>query len=192
MKNYIKIIILTLFFLFITPIKVLANDNVNIYVFHSESCIHCKHALAYLNELDENRNDITLHTFEVSKDINAYNRNLYNKAMETLEININSVPFIIIGNSYYVGFDESDKETFVKAINYYKNHNYRDMVGVALELVEDNGYENLQFEKEYKLDVPLFGEVNLSDLSLPVISIIMGLVDGFNPCAMWILLFLYL
>ena len=190
MKNYLKIIILILFFLFITPIKVLANDNVNIYIFHSETCIHCKHALAYLNELLETRDDITLHPFEISKDINAYNRTLYSKAMETLDIKINSVPFIIIGNSYYVGFDDSDKDTFIKAINYYKNHNYRDMVGVALELVSDNGYENLQYEKEFKIDVPLLGEVNLSDLSLPVISIIMGLVDGFNPCAMWILLFL--
>lgn len=190
MKNHIKLIILIIIFLFITPIKVLANDNVNIYVFHSETCIHCKHALSYLNELDKSRNDITLHTFEVSRDINAYNRVLYNKAMETLEININSVPFIIIGNSYYVGFDESDKDTFVKTINYYKNHNYRDMVGVTLELVEDNGYENLRYEKEFKITVPLIGEINLSDLSLPFVSIIMGLVDGFNPCAMWILLFL--
>jgi len=189
-KDYIKIISLIIIFILLIPINVLANDNVNIYVFHSESCIHCKHALTYLNELDESRNDINLHTFEVSKDINAYNRNLYNKAMETLEIKINSVPFIIIGNSYYVGFDDSDKETFVNAINYYKNHNYRDMVGVALELVEDNGYENLRYEKEFKISVPLIGEVNLSDLSLPVISIIMGFVDGFNPCAMWILLFL--
>lgn len=182
--------LLLILFLLIMPIKVLANDNVNIYVFHSESCIHCKYALTYFNELLNEREDITLHTFEVSKDVNVHNRNLYNKAMETLEININSVPFIIIGNSYYVGFSDTDKETFVKAINYYKNHNYRDMVGVALELVHDNGYENLQYEKEFKMDVPLIGEVNLSDLSLPVISIIMGLVDGFNPCAMWILLFL--
>ena len=64
------------------------------------------------------------------------------------------------------------------------------MIGVEFEIVDDNGYENLQYEKEYKISLPLIGEVNLSELSLPVISIIMGLIDGFNPCAMWILLFL--
>ena len=110
--------------------------------------------------------------------------------MEALDIEINSLPFIIIGNSYYVGFSDSSKEEFNKAVDYYKKHNYRDIVGVALELVSDNGYENLQYEKEYKISIPIIGEINLSDFSLPLISIIMGLVDGFNPCAMWILLFL--
>ena len=71
-----------------------------------------------------------------------------------------------------------------------KNHNYRDMIGVSFGITEDNGYENLKYEKEYKISIPIIGEIILSDLSLPIISIIMGLVDGFNPCAMWILLFL--
>jgi len=187
MKKYIIIFLFALIF----PFKVLANDNVNIYVFHSETCYHCQQALNYLDELKETRKDITLFTFEISKDINAYNRNLFTIAMDTLDIKINSVPFIIIGNNYYVGFDESSKETFNKTINYYKKHNYRDMTGIALNLVDDNGYENIKYEdREYKINVPLIGEIDLSTLSLPIISIIMGLVDGFNPCAMWILLFL--
>lgn len=186
MKKYILILL----FLFLFPFKVLANDNVNIYIFHSESCIHCRHALEYFNSLKEERDDITIYSYEISKNTNAHNRNLYNKAMEVMDININTVPFIIIGNSYFVGFGNDSPDTFQKAINYYKNHNYRDMIGVEFEIVDDNGYENLQYEKEYKISLPLIGEVNLSELSLPVISIIMGLVDGFNPCAMWILLFL--
>lgn len=186
MKKFLLITI----FLFLIPFKTLANDNVNIYIFHSETCIHCQHALKYLDELKNQRNDITIYNYEISKDINVHNRNSYNKAMEALDIEINSVPFIIIGNSYYVGFSDSSKEEFNKAVDYYKKHNYRDIVGVALELVSDNGYENLQYEKEYKISIPIIGEINLSDFSLPLISIIMGLVDGFNPCAMWILLFL--
>lgn len=38
--------------------------------------------------------------------------------------------------------------------------------------------------------LPLFGTVNARSLGLPVFTIVIGLVDGFNPCAMWVLLFL--
>jgi hypothetical protein len=32
--------------------------------------------------------------------------------------------------------------------------------------------------------------INLANLSLPVLTVVIGLLDGFNPCAMWVLLFL--
>ena len=35
--------------------------------------------------------------------------------------------------------------------------------------------------------VPLLGAVDLRAYSLPVMSAILGFVDGFNPCAMWVL-----
>jgi hypothetical protein len=36
----------------------------------------------------------------------------------------------------------------------------------------------------------LFGTVNASQLGLPLFTLALGLLDGFNPCAMWVLLFL--
>lgn len=39
-------------------------------------------------------------------------------------------------------------------------------------------------------DAPLLGKVNLKDLSLPIATFLIALADGFNPCAMWILIFL--
>ena len=38
--------------------------------------------------------------------------------------------------------------------------------------------------------LPLIGEIVLSDYSLPALAVILGLVDGFNPCAMWVLVYL--
>ncbi|MCB2184921.1 MAG: hypothetical protein KQJ78_00780 [Deltaproteobacteria bacterium] len=37
------------------------------------------------------------------------------------------------------------------------------------------------------LEVPGWGRVDLAQLTLPVLSLLLGLVDGFNPCAMWVL-----
>jgi len=39
-------------------------------------------------------------------------------------------------------------------------------------------------------DVPVFGELSPAALGLPAFTVLLGLVDGFNPCAMWVLLFL--
>ena len=40
------------------------------------------------------------------------------------------------------------------------------------------------------LELALFGTVSVRELGLPVFTVAVGLVDGFNPCAMWMLLFL--
>ena len=69
----------------------------------------------------------------------------------------------------------------------------------------DNGYQDLEGSKiiietidpdegelapSTVVDVPLFGEIDARDFSLPVLTVILGLVDGLNPCAMWVLLYL--
>ncbi len=53
-----------------------------------------------------------------------------------------------------------------------------------------------QTEKESKiipetfLKVPILGELRAESLSLPVLTLVVALLDGFNPCAMWTLVFL--
>ncbi|TFG36038.1 MAG: hypothetical protein E4H46_04170, partial [Desulfobacterales bacterium] len=38
--------------------------------------------------------------------------------------------------------------------------------------------------------IPFFGEKDARHYSLPALAVILGLVDGFNPCAMWVLVYL--
>ncbi len=40
------------------------------------------------------------------------------------------------------------------------------------------------------IDTSLFGSLSVSRLGLPLFTLAVGLLDGFNPCAMWVLLFL--
>lgn len=57
---------------------------------------------------------------------------------------------------------------------------------------------SIQKEKDKALDEvnktlkthPILKKINVKNVSLPIIAILLGLVDGFNPCAMWILIFL--
>lgn len=40
------------------------------------------------------------------------------------------------------------------------------------------------------ISVPILGEINVSQTGLPLFTLIIGGLDGFNPCAMWVLCFL--
>lgn len=41
-----------------------------------------------------------------------------------------------------------------------------------------------------EMEVPFLGRLNAKRLGMPVFTFLVGLVDGFNPCAMWVLMFL--
>lgn len=41
-----------------------------------------------------------------------------------------------------------------------------------------------------EVNLPLFGRLRVRDVGMPCFTIAIGLVDGFNPCAMWVLIFL--
>lgn len=41
-----------------------------------------------------------------------------------------------------------------------------------------------------EIELPYFGRVRVERIGLPVFTLAVGLVDGFNPCAMWVLMFL--
>ena len=41
---------------------------------------------------------------------------------------------------------------------------------------------------KFVFDIPFIGKVDLTLFSLPALSLILGGIDGFNPCAMWVLI----
>ena len=42
----------------------------------------------------------------------------------------------------------------------------------------------------YRVEVPWLGKLDVRRLGLPLFTFLIGLIDGFNPCAMWVLVFL--
>jgi hypothetical protein len=50
--------------------------------------------------------------------------------------------------------------------------------------------EDQSEEVEQSIELPWFGKIQVADLGLPLFTLAVGLIDGFNPCAMWVLVFL--
>jgi hypothetical protein len=57
--------------------------------------------------------------------------------------------------------------------------------------MDDSSNDTLEaVDVNQAVKLPLFGELSARRVGLPALTIAVGLVDGFNPCAMWVLLFL--
>ena len=59
-----------------------------------------------------------------------------------------------------------------------------------LPLPGENSESGADVETTDQIEVPLLGRLSASKLGMPLFTLAIGLIDGFNPCAMWVLLFL--
>jgi len=179
-----KLLIIFLFLLMIIPFNSLAiskdyNDKVssiantkiednkiNLYLFHGKECPHCEEEREWLKAIENKYKDnINIYYFEVWHD--SDNLRLMNKVKREYEINKDGVPLTIVGDYYFVG--------------------YSNTIGSR---IESKIKEYLEIKNENEIDIPIMGKVNIKEVSIPFVAVILGFIDGFNPCAMWILLFL--
>ena len=168
-----------------------ANKAVTIYLFWTEYCPHCAHEKEFLGRLQRTDKNIKVVALEVST--SRENLELLKKVGKSLHVDIPGVPFTVIGDQYVVGWqeDETTGRVLEKAIQEVRDREVPDLVAKLLAAVAP-APPALMDKKPIPetLTLPLFGEVQLKYLSLGLLTIIIGLLDGFNPCAMWVLFFL--
>ena len=212
MKKISKILfIFLLFIICISNVMAEENNLVNIYLFHSNTCPHCKEEIKYLDKLEDKYENIKIYKYEISDSNNA---KMLDEVANLFDTTVGGVPFTVIGDKYFKGFSyEGYYERFVAAIEYYSKNKYDDRVGKYIGNIElpsynddnkviDNDdnkvYENSNnttvdeyIEERTSHKINIFGHsISLKNMALPFVAVIIGLVDGFNPCAMWVLLFL--
>lgn len=195
MKKIIKFFILFISVFSISFLDVNASDKkINIYFFHGDGCPHCALEETYLNQLKKSYPNVNIIKYEVW--YNKENSKFMDEIKEKLNIDSNGVPLTIIGSTSVVGYNEVAADKIDRIIHYYLDHNYVDYVskiknGIDIGNIKDefSEYEK-ESDKALTISVPFIGKVNLKQFPIITASILIGLVDGFNPCAMWVLLFL--
>lgn len=194
MKRIIKIFLLLVVLLF--PLVVNAKENkVTLYLFHGDGCPHCASEIEYLNRIEKKYNNLEIVKYEVWYDED--NSEFLNQVKESFGVNNPYVPTTVIGNTLITGFSDSTGNKIERAIKYYSSNDYIDQVqkikeGTFNKEKYEDSFEKYEkkTDKDVTINIPLLGKVNLKRVSLMASAVIIGLVDGFNPCAMWILLFL--
>lgn len=153
-----------------------ANEVVelNIYFFWGEGCPHCAEEEPFLETLEEKYPSVTVVDYEVW--YNDENQKILGEFGKALDFDPSGVPVTIIGDQVWIGFSEEYKAQMENTIQNL--------------LQNPDGYdagEEVSFNSQRTMTVPILGEINLEKQSLIISTAIIGFVDGFNPCSLWVL-----
>ncbi len=198
MKNIIYSFIIGLVVVFLplaTPYAFAAeNGNVVVYFFRAEGCPHCADEAPFLDEMAEKYDEVEIRDYEITS--SKENALLLVEVAEKLNFQPSGVPVTVIGDEYFVGWlnEETSGTDIENAIRCAIDEGCEN---IAENIVSDNGTVTENYTvKDTENDIPgtislpIFGEISTKSLSLPIITLLVAAVDGFNPCAMWVLLFL--
>ena len=191
-KIKVFFVCLLLSFVFILPVSAKDASNITLYLFYGDGCPHCASEKEFLNDMEQKYEDLEIIEYEVWYD--SDNQKLLNDVKEQLDIKTNGVPVTVVGDKTVVGWSEAHEEKLENIIKSYQENEYVDVVfqikdGTYVK-TDSNVDANVVEEEDVIIDIPLVGNVNLKNVSLSLATLILGLIDGFNPCAMWVLLFL--
>jgi len=158
-----------------------------IEAFVREGCPHCEQAEAFLALLQKEQPALQVVVRDVGKEP---------AAMERLQVLARErgagaarVPALLVGGQLIVGYStEAHTDQLVRRA--LKGERAESAASGEGTCAADEGpsCKAPEPEKEsFQLDF-LGRTISLDDVGLPLFSIAMGLLDGFNPCSMWVLL----
>ncbi len=151
-------------------------NKVDLYFFWANGCPHCADEKPFLEKLEQKYPEVKIYNFNVTMNKESVDLLKKFKAEFKIEDNKIRVPFTVIEKEYVSGW--YNEEISGRAIE------------EAVQRAIQNGQNGEVKTIPEKIDLPFFGEIEIKNLSLPALTIIIGALDGFNPCAMWVLLFL--
>ncbi|NLF53062.1 MAG: hypothetical protein GX576_01410 [Thauera phenolivorans] len=168
-----------------------AAAEVAVHLFEREGCPHCALAAAELERQVGQGVDVVLRRHEIDGDEAARQR--FAALVALFGIERPAVPLVLIGSRGFIGFDDAGGvgAAYAEAIAACRRDGCEDLVaGLAAEGGTEGDVGAATAPVRSRVSLPLFGEVELANLSLPLLTVVLGALDGFNPCAMWVLVFL--
>jgi len=177
MFNIKKIILAEIFLIFLFNLfpvfisSVFAQEKTEIDFFYSQICPHCKEEKEFLKNLKEQYPEIEIKEYEVI--YNTENQKILRDFFEKYKVPETEqgwVPVTFTPTKYFVGFNQQ--------------------IGAEIESCLKQCLTGEKTVVPQKIKIPLIGSVDISRMSLPVLTLVIGILDGFNPCAMWILVIL--
>ncbi|MDK2981142.1 MAG: hypothetical protein PWQ55_1489 [Chloroflexota bacterium] len=192
-----------------------AAADVNIYFFWGDGCPHCEEEKPFLDSLVSSYEQVNLVDYEVW--YNADNQAVLLQFSQVMGFEPRGVPVTVIGDQYWIGFREEYKTEMESALQQTLANPDAVDIGLNLTaalqgtppaqsvapeptpepaatlessqsavLPEPEAGVNVKPADE-SVTLPLIGTVNLEKESLALSTAIIGFVDGFNPCSLWVL-----
>lgn len=150
-------------------------------VFVRRGCGKCAAAKAWLPTLQAAYPGVDVVVYDIADD--AGSRDLLADLVRRHRPPAASVPVFHVAGRLVVGFDRPDiSGPRLERMLAAWTRPCRVPIGVGAEAGDA--------AQDEAVDVPWLGRLDARRLGMPLFTIAIGLVDGFNPCAMWVLLLL--
>lgn len=167
-------------------------------LYHSHGCPHCRDAIAFIDEtLQAEFPQMNIQKLELSE-ISAEQRGAFMKFAE--ENNITGVPVFKYGEKFVVGFNAAQyrrlmdgtlEENVMLASCAYGDDGACESLPAEISAEDIAKALGVAAPKPSRIvELPFLGEIDVFQESIPFLAVVLGLVDGFNPCAMWVLVFM--
>ena len=164
------------------------NESVELTLFWQPSCPFCQRAKSFFENRPETSDWLTVSTIDLTESIEAQGK--FQAVNRIFGIQRPGVPLMLVGERYFVGFNDASGvgTAVLDAARACRNRSCVTLAG----LLKKKGFASPVSKSALPqvLNIPLIGEVPTATLSLPALTILLAAVDGFNPCAMWVLIFL--
>lgn len=169
------------------------DGRVTVHYFRAEGCPHCEDAGHFLMRLAADDPRIVIQDYEVELD--DAGRESFTRVIDALELKQVSVPLIVVGDWGIMGYhrDEWTGAEIERRVAACLVMECPDPVRHLLRegsLPEKASVTVLVTALPEEITLPLLGTVQTATLSLPALTVVLAALDGFNPCAMWALVFL--
>jgi len=188
-----KLVLILIFvissFLLLAPSTSAKENEVALYFFWSKNCPHCAKEKVFLKNLVKKYPQLIIKDYETNS---PENWELLIKAGKQFDIKTPGlVPFAAVGENYIIGYldDETTGAEIEDAVKCAIKNRCEDLIASLLRDTKEKG-KIAKPSIPKTLNLPFIGKIETRSFSLPALSITLGLLDGFNPCAMWTLLFL--
>lgn len=163
--------------------------NVTAYFFWGSGCPHCFSEDIFLNRMKAKYPSLLVIEYETYHQ--SQSAALLDSFNSAYGISGFGVPRLFIGKEAIIGYD-ADETTGVRVENAVRNCVLNGCVDAA-DIVANKTNVTMQdilVQIPESVNIPFFGELSIKGAPLPFIAIVFGLLDGFNPCAMWVLTYL--
>jgi len=167
-----------------------AASKQRVEVFVREGCPHCAKAEEFLALLARERPDLDIVIRDVTREPAAMQRLLDLARQE--QAGIARVPAIFVGGQMIFGYsEEASTDKLIRgALQGQKVKPAAGAEALSCAAQEDSTCRTEeQAPAEDHFELTMFGRtIALDDVGLPAFTIAMGLLDGLNPCSMWVLI----
>ncbi len=184
-------LVLACLWLFCSEVSVHASEPpVDLEVFVRAGCPHCESAKIFLHDLQQRRPALRLLIRDIGQDQSALTRLETLARRRALPL---GVPAFYLQGELIIGYQDAATTgaNLLALIERSTPAPDSGLFSSCRPTHPDCGTSTKQsLENDDVIVLPWFGRLNYRDVGLPLFTLAIGLLDGFNPCAMWVLLFL--